>query len=328
VHASTATWISRPGNQSLASPGQVSAVGQVIPYPSFDPVTLSGDAALLVLSNPTTVAPVALATEPSDAFLYDGGTGTVISGWGVDDYDNDLPSSLLYGFDVAQSAGYCGEQAKNVGAMFDPLYQLCAVDAPSNADGTCHGDSGGPLLATVDHVWMQTGITSFGPDTCNIAQPGYFTRVDDIESWVESEVQSHVPTAGIPPTTPPSSPTPPVKTRPEAGVYRGRTSQKQAIGLTVDRSRTAISHVRFGFRLRCTRHNRMAFMITPGLRWKLSLANGLGFTARFYDRTGTQYRLAGTFSSTGAARGSLRVTWRTARYGNCRSAAVRWSASS
>jgi hypothetical protein len=331
------------GTQSLISPGQISGVTAVIPYPTFDPSTLSGDAALLVLATPTTVAPVALASDPADIYYYDGGTATAITGWGIYDSYGDLPDDLQYGYSAVQSASYCAQRTETGGTPFDSLFQLCAIDAPSDADGACKGDSGGPLLVSVNHAWLEIGITSFGDPDCNTAKAGYFTRVDRINSWIESEIRSYPPLEAAPPpaATPTPAPTPapapaptpaptpspaPVSAPPQPGAYTGGTSQNQMFSLEVNQSRTSISKLFFGFRLRCTRHRRITYTDAPGLTRHLSLENGMGFDARFHDRTGTQYRLAGTFSSSGQAHGTLSITWRAARYGNCTSGPVRWSA--
>lgn len=328
------------GSQSLSSPGQVSAVTQVIPYPAFDPFTLQGDAALLVLATPTTVPPVMVAGDPADLSLYDGGTATVITGWGIADSYSDLPDTLQYGFSAVQSAGYCAQEAYVLDATFNPLAQLCAVDAPSDADGTCNGDSGGPILAAVDQTWVEIGLTSFGVDNCATTRPGFFTRTDAIDAWIQDEIQYNAPARPnpSPPTTAPSAPAaPPAPTTPSeppatrpaprSGVYRGRTTQHQPIRVQVNASRTTISDIRVGFDLRCTRHPALSYTITPALRLKLSLKSGMAFNARFHDPTGTKYRLAGTFSSTGAAVGTLTITWQTARYGRCATGPVRWKAS-
>jgi Trypsin len=299
-----------------------------------------------------------LASDPTDLSLYDAGNETAITGWGIADTYGDLPSTLEYGFSVVQSAAYCAQQASEHGATFDTLDQLCAVDAPSDADGTCNGDSGGPILATLDQTWVEIGLTSFGAANCSTAIPGFFTRTDTIDAWIEEKIQQNPP--GSPPTTPPSAPTAPTapttsqppatdptpsqppatdpdptpsqppttSPKPRPGVYRGRTTQQQPIRLQVNPSGTTISDVRFGFDLRCTRHHSLSDTLTPGLTWKLSLRSGMGFNARFTDRTGTDYRLAGKFSSTGTAVGTLTITSQTARYGRCTSGPVRWSASS
>jgi secreted trypsin-like serine protease len=319
------------GSQSLSSPGKDSGVTQVIPYPGFDQSTLTGDAALLVLGTPTTASPVALASDPTDLSLYNAGTATVITGWGIDDSNNDLPYALQYGFNVVQNAGYCAQNAADLGATFDPLQQLCAVDAPTDADGTCNGDSGGPILATVGQTWVEIGLTSSGASNCSTALPGFFTRTDTIDNWIGDEIEQNAPAAPdpSPPTTAPTAPTQPQVTRPtpRSGVYRGHTTQRQPIRVRVNPSRTTISDIRFGFDLRCTRHSALSYTITPKLTWKLSDASTTGFTDRFRDRAGTRYRLAGTFSPTGTAAGTLTASWQTAGDGRCTSGPVRWKAS-
>lgn len=319
------------GSQSLSSPGKITGVTQVIPYPGFDRSALLGDAALLVLATPTTASPVALASDPTNLSLYTAGTATVITGWGIDDSNSDLPYSLQYGFSVVQNAAYCAQNAADLGATFDPLQQLCAVDAPTDADGTCNGDSGGPILATVGQTLVEVGLTSSGASTCSTGLPGFFTRTDTIDSWINDEIEQNAPAAPnpSPPTTAPSPPTQPQVTRPtpRAGVYRGRTTQRQPIRVRVNPSRTTISDIRFGFDLRCTRHPALSYTISPRLTWKLSGASKTGFTDRFHDRAGTRYRLAGTFSSTGTAAGTLTVNGQTAGNGRCTSGPVRWKAS-
>jgi secreted trypsin-like serine protease len=326
------------GSQSLSSPGQVSDVIHVIPYPAFDPSTLSGDASLLVLATPTSVSPVMLASDPADLSLYNGGTETAITGWGIADSFGDLPSTLQYGFSVVQNAGYCAQHAGQFG--FDSLRQLCAVDAPTDENGTCNGDSGGPILTVVDQTWVEIGLTSFGADDCNTAQPGFFTRTDTIDAWIQGELQQNAlaPPSPSPPTTVTSTPTAPIAPTtpsqpptalpaPKAGLYRGRTTQNQPISVQVNPSRTTISNIRLEFNLRCTRHPALRYTETPGLTVKLSLRSGMGFRARFHDSTGTKYRLTGTFGTSGNAVGTLTITWQTARYGRCASGPLSWYAS-
>jgi hypothetical protein len=59
--------------------GQVSGVSQTAVYPSFDPNTLHGDAAVLELSTPTTAPAIPLATTSS--FLVPGARDAM-AGWG------------------------------------------------------------------------------------------------------------------------------------------------------------------------------------------------------------------------------------------------------
>ncbi|MBV9817494.1 MAG: serine protease [Solirubrobacterales bacterium] len=318
------------GTSSLSTPGQVSGVSRVIPYPTFDPSTLHGDAGLLVLSSPAATAPVPLATSPTDASLYAGGSTGAIVGWGVTDDAGDLPDNLQYGTDVVQDPGYCAQQASQLGASFDTLSQLCAIYPPSYQDTTCNGDSGGPLLEVVNDAWIEAGITSFGPSGCSTTIPAYFTRADAIAPWANQWITAVAPTStpSSPPTTPPPShPAPAPTSKPLAGTYRGRTGQREPIRLRVSSNRHTVLGVGFEFRLACTRHRPLYHQITRGVRWTLNTAGGMGFTHRFTDPTGTHYALGATFTTRRTVQGTMRITWRTRRYGTCASGLVRWHAS-
>lgn len=338
------------GTQSNDTPGQVSGVTQVIPDPHFDPSTLSGDAALLVLATPTTVTPVPLA-DSSDSALYDYGTETTIAGWGVvDDADNELPPDLQYGSDEVEGTPFCDQAADEFGTVYDPTSQLCAQDTPTNADGDCHGDSGGPILYADNGAWIEIGITSFGQANCDTTMPTFFTRTDALDAWIQSEIQANPPAAVTPPatvtparstapvaTSPAAAPTPPTttgpattitatRTAPRAGVYRGRTSQGKKIALTVNPAGTAVDDAIFRFRLTCPRHRHLTAGVAARVGWRLTTAHATGFADSFRNGSGARYRLTGTFSASGRATGTLRITDKTARYGSCTSGAVRWSA--
>src|SRR5579871_886036 len=128
--------------------GQLLNVSKITLDPVFNPATLDGDAALLTLSAPTQSPQIALATS-QDAELMSAGTSAQMAGWGYTAPGGPNPPTTLYwGPTVVQSASYCSQQEALDGIVFDPLTALCAVDAPSFAAATCHGDSGGPLIAT------------------------------------------------------------------------------------------------------------------------------------------------------------------------------------
>ena len=80
---------------------------------------------------------------------------------------------------------------------FDVARQTCAIDAPTFADGTCNGDSGGPLLANrADGTSVEVGITDFGPANCTTGLPDFFARADSLSAWVRSWIQALGP--GVP----------------------------------------------------------------------------------------------------------------------------------
>ncbi|MGN6867090.1 MAG: S1 family peptidase [Solirubrobacteraceae bacterium] len=293
---------------------QVSGVSQVIVFPFYTPATADADAALLVLSTPTTVSPIPLASNAAgDLALLDAGTGGEIAGWGAT-ASEPLTAQLQWGQDVVQSLSNCVDHAFLLGAPFDSSYELCAIDAPTYADGACEGDSGGPLVAQrSDQTWIEIGIVSRVPTDCDTAQPDFFTRADAISSWAQSWIGAVAP---------------PARARPLPGVYKGETSQHRKIAFHVGASALALTFLKFGFVLRCARHRPLGYAIAPltaGMpRWYLT--GELDLSRRFRDTDGTQYRIAGAFTAAGAATGTLSISWSNSPYGSCSSGPIRWHA--
>ena len=201
---------------------QVSAVSHVIVDPAFNPATGQFDAALLVLSNPTTAPAIPLAT-PSDIGMIEPGTLSEIDGWGITNASDSAsaPNALQYATTVIQSPYYCGRHV----LPFDPGIQLCAIDAPTFSSGACFGDSGGPLLANdlvgQDGAPTEVGITSRGEGNCSTTAPDTFTRVDAISPWAGAVIAAAAPSL---PSSPTATPTPPSTTAPTLP----RMSQTQA----------------------------------------------------------------------------------------------------
>jgi len=177
-----------------ANTRQVSGVSQAIVYPGYNPATGQGDAALLVLSTPTTAPAIPLATA-SDVGLFAPGTLGVIAGWGetVGGDQSSTPTALQWATTVVQSPAACGGAV----SPFDPATQICAINYPSEDTGTCFGDSGGPLLAN-DLVGQngqptEIGITSSGFGQCDTTLPDIFARVDAISPWANGWITAVKP---------------------------------------------------------------------------------------------------------------------------------------
>lgn len=193
------------GAANTFSTGEISGVSQVIPYPDFetfsgpDGITPDRDLALLQLSTPTSAPPVQVATS-ADAYMYDGGTGAEMAGWGFTNSDSDvLPNTLQAANTVVQSTTYCQQQANVIfQAIYDSSAEMCAIDAPTDDQGTCEGDSGGPLIA-MDGSGnpVEIGLTSWAAATCATARPGFFTNLMTFSSWISSEIQLLSPPALI-----------------------------------------------------------------------------------------------------------------------------------
>jgi hypothetical protein len=256
----------------------------VIVYPYYNPTTQDGDAALLVLSTPTS-APAMPLLSPNQSALLAAGTPATIMGWGETAYGQPAgPTTLQWGPTAVQDPTYCAQQV----TYFDPVSELCALDTPTLAASACFGDSGGPLVVTDPATgWpVEAGITSRGDQSCSLSAPNYFTRVDAITSWVSSEIAA----AGAPPagtvsattTTPPpatSSPAPPATTSaattssappPVAppnspGVYAGGGSRHLRLSLQVAPDGTHIVAAHLQLQLGC-RHGH-TYLLAGNWSW-------------------------------------------------------------
>lgn len=310
-----------------ANTRQVSGVSNVVVDPDFDPSTLDADATLLVLTTPTTAPVIPLATtDAADFVLLDAGARADVAGWG-NTVSGQTPDLLQWGTTVVQRWTYCQAQAAAADQPFDATRQVCAIDLPTLADGTCEGDSGGPLLAKrPDGTWVEIGITSSGPADCNTAQPDDFTRTDSMSGWADGVIQQAA--SGLTSGTPPGASTAPTP-GPEAGTYSGETGQRYPIRIQVGSSGTSVSTLAFSFELRCSKHKPLAYSIRPGRRqlpWRLKEAQGMGFDDSFKDATGERYEVRGAFDGQGNAAGFLTTSWHTRQYGRCSSGSVSWHA--
>lgn len=204
------------GTGSLAVPGTVSGAERLVIDPGYEPsgpLAHSHDAGLIQLSTSVTAPAVKLATTA----IWGVGTLGYTVGWGLD-AQGELPSEMQVGETVVQSRSYCQTE---FGSGFHPLTQLCSIDYPSYAAGTCSGDSGGPMLMTSNGELVEIGITSLGPEGCATNSPRIDARVDVESAWVAAEIAAHPPKATAPvvapststPTTTPA-PAPTVKPAP------------------------------------------------------------------------------------------------------------------
>jgi len=345
------------GSLDRTSPlGQVSGVSEIIPHATevesspTDGVTIIGDAALLVLTTPTTAPPMTLADTSTDAALVAPGTQAYIGGWGLMDGTNlnSHPNVLQIAPTVVQSPSYCAIAKPD----FDSLAEICTIDAPFDLTSTCGGDSGGPLaVQTTGAQWVEIGLTSTSGTNCNPSQPQYFTRVDYVDSWVKQWIAAlpdgapppAPPSAPSAPTTPPAAPAPtpvplatsvsapssppsasiPAPALPRDGRYAGTSSQHRGrVDVTVGPH--GITGLKLEFNLRCDRRERGPYTQADASPVPVTLEHGLwGFSTAYRNSDGWRFSVAGTFSAAGIASG--RLTVRTVD-SKCTSGPVDWRA--
>ena len=192
---------------------QVIPVSQAIVNPAYDPVTDTSDAALLVLSTPTSAPAIPLATT-GDAYLETGGTPAVIAGWGETYYDDPaLQTDLEWAPTVIQNPDHCSQYDP----YFDASSELCAVDPPDDTTGTCNGDSGGPLAVIgPTGQYIEIGITTHGPPDCDTYTADDFTGIIPLQAWAAGWIQAVAPPSSPAPVSPPTTTTPPPSQSPSS----------------------------------------------------------------------------------------------------------------
>ena len=195
------------GSAGLANAGplQVSDVSKVIADPSYNPTQHDADAALLVLSTPTSAPSVSLGTGgPAQA-----GAQAMIAGWGLTDASvASAPAVLQFASTVVQASAYCGN--------YSPVYdasQICAMDYPRDLASICFGDSGGPLLVSDNHSFVEIGIDAYVVSaTCAPSAPQYFTGIEPVQSWIQQEIRAFSQRSPVPSV----SVTPSLRSKPKA----------------------------------------------------------------------------------------------------------------
>jgi secreted trypsin-like serine protease len=168
---------------------QVSTASAVLVYPGYLRRVDAGDAALLVLSAPTTAPAITLATAANTDRRRAGTVGT-IAGWGKTNYRQNVPSERLqWAHTVVQGPRWCRRNAP-------PFYaqsEICTINTPSYTTGACEGDSGGPLLAPgpTGGAPLQIGIAIHVYAKCSTRHPSAFTRADLISAWVHTWIEAY-----------------------------------------------------------------------------------------------------------------------------------------
>jgi secreted trypsin-like serine protease len=166
------------GNDGLAGALRASLV---IGYPGYK--RLSGpDAGLLVLATPAPLPSQQLVAARTD--VSEGSPATIV-GWAEHYAQRPEVKPAYEAPTVIQSARVC----EGAHLLFQPQFEFCALDTPRFATGICKGDSGGPLLATVDERDVEIGIASHGDPTCSTHSPTTFTRISTILPWLRRWIE-------------------------------------------------------------------------------------------------------------------------------------------
>ncbi len=153
-----------------------------------------GDIALVRLDGVSDVEPLNIATysdmQTLQAAESEEGKALRVMGWGnlTADFDAPVYPSVLQEVDVEfVSQASCIAAYRQPGIT--PAYPIdskamCAGIPVVGGKDSCDGDSGGPLIKSIDDEWVQFGIVSHGEGCASGSFPGVYTRVEAFRDWI------------------------------------------------------------------------------------------------------------------------------------------------
>jgi hypothetical protein len=112
--------------------------------------------------------------------------------------------------------------------------------------------------------------------------------------------------------------------KPVPGTYAGFSSQKKTVTASVGRN--AVRQIMLSYRIGCSKRTHVIHLEGSVTVTQLPVTQ-LAFATRFHVRDGQLYKIAGMFTTSGRVKGTMSVTWHSARYGSCRTGLISWRAS-
>jgi secreted trypsin-like serine protease len=173
------------GRPNLRDPavGQIVAVSSGRVHPDFEQTGLH-DVAVLNLAQPTSVAPIPLATpEQSGAATVAGGRLRVAGYGATNPFGVHLSPFLKQTFEIVRTDRRCLKAYTR--DLYAPESMVCALGAKRKKPGrfkihtsACSGDSGGPLVADTPTGAVEVGTVSYGGALCGLpAAPTVYSRI-------------------------------------------------------------------------------------------------------------------------------------------------------
>jgi secreted trypsin-like serine protease len=167
--------------------GQVAKVRGSVIHPKYSSSTLKYDLAIIKLDRDINLQQMPLLAPEEESRIV-GKNGTVV-GWG-----QTHPTLPIYPFSLHAAEVTLRDQAyceDTIGRFFSAESMLCAGDLKTQTStprDACYGDSGGPLLVTLDDKTQRFGgIVSSGFVCGGDVAPGVYSRVTAGYSWVLSD---------------------------------------------------------------------------------------------------------------------------------------------
>ncbi|XP_038052119.1 uncharacterized protein LOC119724891 [Patiria miniata] len=182
------------GSSTLVLPPNyphVRGIAKTVPHPRYTLASIMDDIALVKLAAPVefsdTIRPACLEYEGDEEEKYD---KCHVVGWGLTEHGNPYSISpvLKEGRVPLVTPEVCKNLIKN--RLFVSTHQICAGLA-RDRNGTCHGDSGGPLICqAADGRWKLVGITSAGVICGGEDTTEVYTRVSKYIDFIRHTIAS------------------------------------------------------------------------------------------------------------------------------------------
>ncbi|XP_062498861.1 complement factor B-like [Corticium candelabrum] len=173
-------------------------VDEILIHPSYSPITLDYDIAILKLSCNVSynhyVRKVCMPDCNKTTDLYKTGKKCTAAGWGATDYQEGEAFHLSTHLHHIELPVADKEACKELSEYPITPRMFCAGDA-SGEKGVCKGDSGGPLFCKTESElgWVLTGVVSWGEGCKRARKYDIFTNVcnNEINSWIDEKIEKH-----------------------------------------------------------------------------------------------------------------------------------------
>ena len=182
-------------SEALNDQTPLTTVSGVWTSPRYDPKNFTNDIGLLRLDQEFTGITYPSLANAQAAKSINSKSVFTLYGWGRDQSGNLA--------DLLRSAKLTLQDplaAKSFKSLFNPKTMISAgrkIVTEKVWSGACPGDSGGPLIVSINQIKVVAGVTSFGEKSCLTPNPTVFSRVSyyfsDIQNGLKAvELKSNV----------------------------------------------------------------------------------------------------------------------------------------
>lgn len=178
----------RFGSLSLNSGGITQTSFRAINHAQFNSQNLNNDISLVNIPTPLTwgsaaIQPIRLPTagQVSTTFVN---IQARASGFGVTE-QGGISTVLRF---VDQRVIGNAQCASTYGTSVIVPHVICTLGFSAGNQGTCSGDSGGPLAVWEGDAWTQVGVVAFvSAAGCGLGHPNGFMRTSHFTTWVNQQ---------------------------------------------------------------------------------------------------------------------------------------------